>query len=119
MEQATIAGQTAGIITEILKNGYVRETYQSVAEREKRAAAQQDRSPDIYDSMFDAVANNLGEVKLRPQDIIISTILSFALIAFFAITFAIYFVFMAPCSAGPITFVQLSEMLREVPLISP
>lgn len=83
------------------KNGYVRETYQSVAEREKRAAAQQDRSPDIYDSMFDAVANNLGEVKLRPQDIIISTILSVALITFAAVTFVMYVIFYGTLYSWP------------------
>ncbi len=83
------------------KNGYVRETYQSVAEREKRAAAQQNHSPDIHDSMFDAVANNLGGMAIRPGDFIISTILSFALIAFFAITFAIYFVFYGALFSWP------------------
>ena len=39
-----------------LKNGYLRETNQSRAARERRAAAQQNRSPDLLDDIDDSLS---------------------------------------------------------------
>ena len=75
-----------------LKNGYLRETNQSRAARERRAAAQRNHSPDLLDDIDDSLSTFSEWEPITFGDIFALLFMS-AAVAFFAVAIVIFMVF--------------------------